>query len=164
MAAGPQNIPEMTSKSKLMSVSGICEAIKEGTFYSGTGLGQKTMPEVQLVGGVPEESQSLVTPHDIQVRSPSPGLLRRYMTQAHILQSKKKPTQLICFNETTKPLNAATSAGGTRGGKYREAQVRGQHWWQINIQVWHLFCCFVQLWRMILTPEYRPSAHKTRTK
>lgn len=29
------------------------------------------------------------------------GLLQRYITQAHILQSRKKPTFLICFTETS---------------------------------------------------------------
>ncbi|TNM91033.1 hypothetical protein fugu_003322 [Takifugu bimaculatus] len=85
------------------------------------------MPEVQLLGGVPESGSTGsqtgaefdAAPAKVKIyksearrlsAKPSPGLLRRYMTQAHILQSKKKPTHLIWFNETTNsPRNRETS-------------------------------------------------------
>lgn len=76
--------------------------------------GSDRKQRLELLGGVPEESHrltdgSLVTPHEpkfqeIQVRSPaavSEATAWSYMTQVHILQSKKKPTHLIWFNKTT---------------------------------------------------------------
>lgn len=73
---------------------------------------EKMLPGVWLAGGVPEshsELSSAMQPLKLQyLQDSSPekepsGLLRRYVTQAHILQSRKKPEYLICFTETSSP-------------------------------------------------------------
>lgn len=108
---------------------------------------EKIMPDVQWAGGVPEShswrhrltdwsrvwrcSTCNIYKTGAQSRKPS-GLLRRYITQAHILQSRKKPTHLICFyrdQQFTNPLKRRCIWNIQDKITKNDTGERTEHWW-----------------------------------